>query len=106
MTGTADTVENEKWRILLVSAPWPLFNRPSLPLGALKAYLGERIPNLEVVASHLFLDVARALGYARYQAVSRRVWRASSCARVSASDWFSSARRSSAARRDTLRWFR
>ncbi|BBO80024.1 hypothetical protein DSCO28_05900 [Desulfosarcina ovata subsp. sediminis] len=78
MTVATNAVQNEKLRILLVSAPWPLFNRPSLPVGALKAYLGEQIPHLEVVASHLFLDVAQALGYARYQAISSRVWRAES----------------------------
>jgi len=63
-------------RVLLVSAPWPLFNRPSLPLGALKAYLSETLPGLNVQASHLFLKVANELGYEQYQGVSRRVWRA------------------------------
>jgi ribosomal peptide maturation radical SAM protein 1 len=63
-------------KVLLVSAPWPLFNRPSLPIGALKAYLAGALPNLAVEACHLFLPLARALGYASYQQVSRRVWRA------------------------------
>ncbi len=63
-------------RVLLVSAPWPLFNRPSLPLGALKAYLSIAMPGVRTEASHLFLQVAQALGYDRYQCISRRVWRA------------------------------
>ena len=63
-------------RVLLISAPWPLFNRPSLPLGALKAYLSATIPHLKTEACHLFLQVANALGYTEYQGVSRRVWRA------------------------------
>ncbi|MEE4112938.1 MAG: RiPP maturation radical SAM C-methyltransferase, partial [Desulfobacteraceae bacterium] len=63
-------------RVLLVSAPWPLFNRPSLPLGALKAYLRATLPHIQIDACHLFLKVAHALGYDRYQGVSRRVWRA------------------------------
>ncbi|MBR9987579.1 MAG: RiPP maturation radical SAM C-methyltransferase [Desulfosarcina sp.] len=63
-------------RVLLVSAPWPLFNRPSLPLGALKAYLRKTLPHIQTDACHLFLQVAQALGYDRYQGVSRRVWRA------------------------------
>jgi ribosomal peptide maturation radical SAM protein 1 len=63
-------------RVLLVSAPWPLFNRPSLPLGALKAYLSATMPGLQTETCHLFLKVAHALGYDRYQGVSRRVWRA------------------------------
>ncbi len=62
--------------MLLVSAPWPLFNRPSLPLGALKAYLNAALPHIQTDACHLFLRVAQALGYDRYQGVSRRVWRA------------------------------
>ncbi len=63
-------------RVLLVSAPWPLFNRPSLPLGALKAYLSTALPHVQTDACHLFLQLAHALGYEPYQAISRRVWRA------------------------------
>ena len=65
-----------KRRVLLVSAPWPLFNRPSLPLGALKAYLSAKEPHIQTDACHLFLQVAHALGLECYQSVSRRVWRA------------------------------
>lgn len=65
-------------KVLLVSAPWALFNRPSLPIGSLKAYLESNVPNLNVKADHLFLMVAQALGYRAYQLVSRRVWRAES----------------------------
>ena len=65
-----------KGRVLLVSAPWPLFNRPSLPLGALKAYLTATLPHIQTDACHLFLKVAHRLGYKRYQGISRRVWRA------------------------------
>ena len=63
-------------KVLLVSAPWPLFNRPSLSLGALKAYLSTEMPTLQIDTSHLFLIVAHALGYDRYQGISHRVWRA------------------------------
>ncbi len=65
-----------KHRVLLVSAPWPLFNRPSLPLGTLKAYLSKTAPHIQTDACHLFLQVANAVGYERYHSVSRRVWRA------------------------------
>jgi ribosomal peptide maturation radical SAM protein 1 len=60
----------------LVSAPWTLFNRPSLPLGALKAYLSKVVPQVQTDACHLYLQLAHALGYKRYQGVSKRVWRA------------------------------
>ncbi len=46
-----------KGRVLLVSAPWPLFNRPSLPLGALKAYLSKAVPQVQTEACHLFLQM-------------------------------------------------
>lgn len=74
-TAKTDSVSG---RLMLVSAPWPIFNRPSLPLGALKAYLHETLPAVHVSANHLFLTFAAALGYDQYQAVSRRVWRAES----------------------------
>jgi hypothetical protein len=63
-------------RILLISAPWPLFNRPSLPLGTLKAYLSATLPSVQVDTCHLFLQLAHELGFKRYQHVSHRVWRA------------------------------
>lgn len=78
----ATCIQNHKTaadgNILLVSAPWALFNRPSLPLGSLKAYLKANIPGLSVQTDHLFLRVAQELGYESYQMVSRRVWRAES----------------------------
>jgi ribosomal peptide maturation radical SAM protein 1 len=67
---------SKKGRVLLVSAPWPLFNRPSLPLGALKAYLSKALPQIQTDACHLFLQMAHALGYDCYQGISRRAWRA------------------------------
>jgi ribosomal peptide maturation radical SAM protein 1 len=65
-------------KLLLVSAPWALFNRPSLSLGSLKAYLTNESSAIEVETAHLFLHVAQALGYGTYQRISRRVWRAES----------------------------
>ncbi len=61
-------------RMALVSAPWPLFNRPSIQLGTLKAYLTSRFPGLRVESHHLYLKVADAVGFERYQAVSERSW--------------------------------
>ena len=53
--------------------PWPLFNRPSIQLGALKAFLGQQ-PWLRVETFHPFLAVARRIGIARYQWISKNVW--------------------------------
>ncbi len=62
--------------VALVSPPWPLFNRPSLQLGALKAYLNRRYANMAVVTYPVYLQIAAAVGYDLYQAVSRKTWRA------------------------------
>ncbi len=61
-------------RVVLVSAPWPLFNRPSIQLGALKPYLQLQYPEQKVEAHHLYLMVAERIGYKRYQAVAEKIW--------------------------------
>jgi ribosomal peptide maturation radical SAM protein 1 len=61
-------------KIALISTPWPLFSRPSIQIGTLKAYLRRQFPDLKVDAHHFYLEVAEALGYRRYQAVSERTW--------------------------------
>ena len=61
-------------RIVLVSTPWPLYSRPSIQLGALKAYLKARFPELQVHALHAYLKVAESIGYKQYSAISERTW--------------------------------
>ncbi len=61
-------------RIDLLSAPWALFSRPSIQLGALQAYLTARTPGRRVAAHYHYLEVARAVGYDRYRAVAERSW--------------------------------
>ena len=65
-------------RIALVSAPWPMFNRPSLQLGVLKSYLNSIYPDLTVCCHHFFLRLAKTVGYPVYQALSRSTWPAES----------------------------
>lgn len=60
--------------VVLVSTPWPLFNRPSVQLGVLKAYLKSRFPDLKVDAHHFYLKVAETIGYKLYQTISERTW--------------------------------
>jgi ribosomal peptide maturation radical SAM protein 1 len=66
-------------RIALLSTPWPLFNRPSIQLGTLKAYLQREIPELEVDAHHVYLRVAEAIGYDLYKSISERSWLSEAC---------------------------
>lgn len=65
-------------RIALISAPWPLFERPSIQLGALKGYLQTAEPEVKVSCSHFFLQMAEALGYPSYRMISQRTWLAES----------------------------
>lgn len=65
-------------KVTLVSTPWPLFNRPSIQIGALKSYLGSQFPGLRVDSHHVYLKVAATIGYPIYQAVSERTWLAES----------------------------
>lgn len=70
--------QNFSGRIALVSAPWALFNRPSIQLGALKAYLKKEDPDLKVFCSHFFLRIAEAVDYPVYRMISERTWLAES----------------------------
>jgi ribosomal peptide maturation radical SAM protein 1 len=61
-------------RIVLISTPWPLFNRPSIQLGTLKSYLNREFPDLTVVAHHFYLKIAAIIGYPLYHEISGRTW--------------------------------
>lgn len=63
-------------QMALISAPWPVFSRPSIQLGALKAYLKSEFPDLKVLCHHFYLQVAVSIGYPVYQAISERTWTA------------------------------
>ena len=61
-------------KIILISAPWPLYSRPSIQIGTLKSYLKKKFPDLKVDAHHFYLKVAKTIGYGRYRAISERTW--------------------------------
>ncbi len=65
-------------RIVLLSTPWPLYNRPSIQLGTLKAYLKSIYPGLHVKAHHVYLKLAESIGYPVYHEISKRTWLAES----------------------------
>ena len=67
-------MKNRNLKFILVSTPWPLYNRPSIQLGTLKAYLKAAHPDVEVHADHVFLSIAAALGYPLYREISERTW--------------------------------
>jgi ribosomal peptide maturation radical SAM protein 1 len=65
-------------RIALVSTPWPIYSRPSIQLATLKSYLQTRHTDLQVVAHHIYLKLAAAVGYRIYHEISERTWLAES----------------------------
>lgn len=58
------------FKLALISPPWPLFDRPSIQLGALKSYLESRLPCLSVATHHAYLAIANALGYDIYRHIT------------------------------------
>ena len=65
-------------KIGLISTPWPLYTRPSIQLGTLKAFLQARLPDLQIKVFHFYLSLAEAIGYRFYQQISERTWLAES----------------------------
>jgi ribosomal peptide maturation radical SAM protein 1 len=65
-------------RIALISTPWPLFNRPSVQLATLKAFVKQKMPALQVDTHHAYLSIAEGLGYNLYREISERTWLAES----------------------------
>lgn len=65
-------------KIGLISTPWPLYTRPSIQMGTLKAFLQAHMPDLQIEVFHFYLQVAKAIGYRFYQEISERTWLAES----------------------------
>ncbi len=64
----------QNYGIALISTPWPLYSRPSIQLGALKAYLQKKFPELRIDAHHFFLKLAETIGYKLYHEIAERTW--------------------------------
>ncbi len=61
------------FKLALISMPWSIFNRPSIQLGTLKAFM-EREMNCQVDAFHPYLDVANAISTETYRRISGNSW--------------------------------
>jgi hypothetical protein len=64
--------------VALIAAPWPLFNRPSIQLAVLKAFLRQQEPGIEVHSLHPYLQLAHDLGFECYHEISQSSWTAES----------------------------
>ena len=60
-------------RVALVAAPWPIFNRPSIQLAALRGFL-EREGHFQVALHHPYLQVARTIGIELYGPIAQSGW--------------------------------
>ncbi len=61
-------------RVALAAMPWSPYNRPSIQLGALKAFLEQADSRIRVTCLHPYLAAARDIGPGRYQAIARHLW--------------------------------
>ncbi|MDD3815370.1 MAG: RiPP maturation radical SAM C-methyltransferase, partial [Desulfocapsaceae bacterium] len=61
------------FRVALISMPWSILNRPSIQLGALKAWL-DRDDAIRTHTFHPYLQVAKALGTEVYHHLARNSW--------------------------------
>lgn len=66
-------VETPSFRLGLVSMPWSIFNRPSIQLAALKAYLDQNSPYTTDLF-HPYLAVAASLGSRNYHHLALNSW--------------------------------
>ncbi len=62
------------FRLGLIAMPWALFNRPSVQLGALKGYLAQAEPDVQVSCLHPYLGLAKSIGLELYREISQDVW--------------------------------
>ncbi len=68
----------EPGKIALISAPWPIYNKPSIQLGVLKASLMKSFPDLSADSYHFYLNIAEKTGYKIYHEISEKSWLAES----------------------------
>lgn len=67
------TSSDHSLRVALISMPWALFNRPSIQLGSLKAFL-ERESWISVDCFHPFLDAAKDINIDTYRCIAQDSW--------------------------------
>ena len=61
------------FKLALISMPWSIFNRPSIQLGSLKAFM-EKEMNCQVDNFHPYLNIARTIGIETYRKISLNSW--------------------------------
>ena len=66
--------KNSPFQVALIAMPWQIFNRPSIQLGALKAYIEKYESPITVRTFHPYLEVAKEIGTDIYHQISQNIW--------------------------------
>ena len=61
-------------RIALIAPPWPIFNRPSIQVAALAAYIRKRLPQVECRCFYPYLSLYEKIGAQLYGIISDSSW--------------------------------
>lgn len=61
-------------KIALIAPPWPIFNRPSIQLASLSAYLRKQLPQVECRCFHPYLFLYEKIGARLYGIISESSW--------------------------------
>ncbi len=64
----------DDFNIALIAPPWPMFNRPSIQLACLSAYLKDNIKDIEVRAFHPYLFLYEKIGQNPYSEIADSSW--------------------------------
>jgi hypothetical protein len=62
------------FRVALISMPWSIFNRPSIQLATLKAFMEREQRDCSVDTFHPYLHIAKATGIDRYRKIAHDSW--------------------------------
>ena len=62
-----------RFRVILVSAPWAVFHRPSIQLANLRSYLQE-VGGYPVDNCHLYLNIAKKISIDLYSRIANSGW--------------------------------
>ncbi len=65
--------DHHSFRVVLVSAPWALFHRPSIQVASLRSYLLEK-GDYQADCNHAYLAIARRIGIDCYARIARSGW--------------------------------
>lgn len=67
-------VNGSLFRLALISMPWSIFNRPSIQLATLKAFLEREEKTCTVDTFHPYLHIAKAVGMDTYREIAGSSW--------------------------------